>query len=126
VITTLKPNQIFVFGSNTGGIHGRGAALQARKYFGALQRVGEGLMGSSYALPTLDYNPAATYGRYLTQRSEEDLDVSISTFLAFAEAHPELEFLLTKVGCGLAGYNEEFIKPKFASAPKNVVRPEGW
>lgn len=121
MITALLPNQIFTFGSNRAGIHGAGAALQARKQFGALQMIGEGLMGQSYALPTVNL----LSGR-LVQTSEDELDIAVARFLKCAEEHPELEFLLTKVGCGLAGFTEEFMKPKFATAPKNVTKPEGW
>ncbi len=121
MITKLKDNQIFVFGSNTAGIHGAGAAKQARKQFGARSGCGDGLTGRTYALPTVDFR----YGR-LVQRFEVDLDDSIARFLEFATEHPELEFLLTKVGCGLAGFSEEFMRAKFVDVPKNVVKPEGW
>lgn len=121
MITKLEPNQIFVFGSNTAGINGAGAAKQAQRDFGAKRGIGEGLMGQSYALPTVNL----LSGR-LVQTSEDELDIAVARFLKCAEEHPELEFLLTKVGCGLAGFTEEFMKPKFAAAPKNVTKPEGW
>ncbi len=117
-IKELKPNQIFVFGSNLAGRHGRGAALQANREFGAVYGIGEGLTGRCYALPTLDF--------YLKKRSGVELAESARRFLKCAREMPDTEFLLTKVGCGLAGYSEEMMKEMFVDAPPNVVKPEGW
>ena len=120
MITELKPNEIFVFGSNTAGRHGAGAALCARLDFGARYGIGEGLTGQCYALPTLDAN--------LQKRTREDLYESVRQFYLCAQRNPHLIFLLTKVGCGLAGYGEDFMKGLFESMPRlpNVRRPEGW
>ena len=122
MITTLKENEIFVFGSNLAGRHGRGAALQARLKFGAENGVGEGLTGMCYALPKLDEN--------LKQLSSRELRDHIADFLDTADLNPFHTFLLTKVGCGLAGYDEEYIKSLFGEFrdcwPSNVIRPEGW
>lgn len=120
MITKLEPNQIFVFGSNTAGRHGRGAALQAMRDFGAVYGVGEGITGQCYALPTLDSN--------LQQLPESELVESICNFLNTADDHPELTFLLTKVGCGLAGYDESYIRDIFhlLLPPTNVIMPDGW
>ena len=120
MITKLEPNQIFVFGSNKMGRHGAGAALQAHTQFGAEYYVGEGLTGQCYALPTLDAK--------LRKLSYSDLVLRIDNFIYTAEQHPELTFLLTKVGCGLAGYDEDYIKNIFRkmTIPANVVMPEGW
>lgn len=127
MITKLNENEIFVFGSNTTGHHGKGAAKQARNQLGAKQGVGEGLTGRCYALPTLN--------AYFRQRTEVELIESIREFYQCATDHPELTFLLTKVGCGLAGYDEEFIKGLFYAPvlflqaprpPTNIVWPDGW
>lgn len=133
MITELKPNEIFVFGSNTAGIHGRGAAKQAVEHFGAQRRIGEGLTGQCYALPTLDAHSGEE--RFLTQRTEVELIESIRLFYQCCADNPEKTFLLTKVGCGLAGYTEEYMKYLFSAPvlflcapgpPSNIVWPEGW
>ena len=109
---------IFVFGSNLSGIHGAGAARDARRLFGAELGVGEGLTGNSYAIPTKD--------RRLKTRSLDDIKVSVDTFLQFARSHPEMKFTVTKIGCGLAGYTEDVIAPMFVTAPDNCTLPTGW
>lgn len=118
MITALKPTQIFVFGSNMAGSHGGGAARQAWMMFGAEQGVGEGVTGKCYAFPTLTEN--------FEQCSNTQLKASRLKFYQYANAHPELEFLLTKVGCGIAGFNEDSMKKLFKNAPKNVIKPEDW
>jgi hypothetical protein len=118
MITHLKPNEIFVFGSNLGGRHAGGAARLAAERFGAEEGVGEGLTGQSYAFPTL-----TTSFEMVSPRA---LEASRDRFFATARAHPEKTFLLTKVGCGIAGFSEDQIRPLFQNAPENVVLPEGW
>lgn len=122
-IDTLDLNEVFVFGSNTAGRHGRGAALIAFQKFGAVQGKGEGLYGKSYALPTLDGN--------LKQRTYRELSGSVSRFLRYCDRHPELTFYLTKVGCGLAGYPEWFMRGLFveditSNFPANLILPQEW
>ena len=123
-ITQLRPNEVFVFGSNTKGIHGSGAARTAQVRFGAKRGLGEGFSGQSYAFPTLSAD--SRRGFHLEKRTDDELIESANKFLDFAEAHPEMTFLLTKVGCGLAGYPEEDMKALFDNTPPNVVKPEGW
>jgi hypothetical protein len=113
-----ESGQIFVFGSNLAGIHGAGAALYARKHLGALQRVGEGLMGHSYALPTKDEN--------IETLSLKSIEQHVCTFLRFARSAPEETFFVTRIGCGLAGFTDEQIAPHFADAPPNCILPPGW
>jgi hypothetical protein len=115
-ITTLKPYEIFVFGSNLAGIHGAGAAKQARNQFGAEMGVGEGLTGQCYALPTLDTD--------LEQRSLEHIQASVERFFQQARNWRHKTFLVTPVGCGLAGFNPEQIAPLFKHAPPNCILPE--
>ena len=109
---------IFVFGSNLAGRHGKGAALSALHEHGAIYGQGEGRQGNSYALPTKDWD--------LRPLSLLSIDLSVEHFLEYAEAHPELEFNVTRVGCGLAGYADEEIRPMFKDAPANCRLPEGW
>lgn len=110
-ITSLKPNQIFVFGSNIHGQHGGGAAAFAHKKFGAEWGVGEGLTGQCYALPTME--------------GEDSFRRAVRTFTICACEHPELTFLVTEVGCGIAGYTPEEVAPWFEIVAKqeNVFLP---
>lgn len=125
-VTKLGHNQIFVFGSNTAGVHGKGAAKTARDKFGAQKGVAEGRTGNCYAIPTRVY-----LGRdeeHWKVRFEPvplvDIMRSVFNFLRYAHEHPELEFLVTKLGCGYAGYNAADIKPFFTEdCPPNVVLP---
>jgi hypothetical protein len=118
VIERVGPHEIFVFGSNLAGRHGAGAARYALDHFGAQYGQGEGLQGHSYALPTL--------GSELEQLSAAGLAYYALRFYHTAADNPSLTFLLTKVGCGLAGYPESAMKWFFRFTPPNVVKPEGW
>lgn len=112
LITELRPGQVIVIGSNQFGLHISGAALYAHQHFGLRWGVGEGLSGQAYALPTME-GPAL-------------LRVAVRRFTDYAELSHDLLFLLTKVGCGIAGYPEDAVSPLFADAPVNVLRPPGW
>jgi len=118
MITALKHNQIFVFGSNLAGSHAGGAAWQAWTMFGAEQGVGEGPTGKCYAFPTLTED--------FKQVSNTQLKASRLKLYKYAEAHPELDFMLTKVGCGIAGFSENEMRKLFKNAPKNIKKPEDW
>ena len=111
-IATLGENEIFVFGSNIQGAHGGGAAWFAHKNLGAEWGVGEGLTGRCYALPTME--------------GEASLKVAVDHFIACAKEHPELTFLVTAVGCGIAGYTPNEVAPLFKEALtlENVYLPE--
>ena len=102
-INTLGSNQIFVFGSNLAGAHGGGAARIAVEKFGAIMGRGVGLQGQSYAIPTMQggVNTIAPY---------------VDEFIAFAKQHPELTFLVTRIGCGIAGFTPREIAPLFTGA----------
>lgn len=109
---------IFVFGSNEAGRHGKGAALIARQQYGAVYGQGEGLQGSSYAIPTKT--------AHLRALPLPIIATYVHRFLNFAEAHPELKFLVTAIGCGLAGYTPRDIGPMFRGAPPNCILPPGF
>jgi hypothetical protein len=113
-----QPRVIFTFGSNLAGIHGAGAARDARVFWDAQAGVGEGHTGEAYALPTCDVP-----GR---RRTLKDIASSIARFRAYAEQHPELTFYVTRIGCGIAGYDDSDIAPLFDGAPSNVQLPKGW
>ena len=112
-ITTLTDNKIFVFGSNLAGHHAGGAARTARKYFGAISGQEVGLQGQSYAIPTM-------------QGGVETIKLYADEFIRFAKEHKELTFLVTRIGCGIAGFKDEEIAPLFADAMEldNVALPK--
>ena len=109
---------VLVFGSNEAGRHGKGAALYARKHHGAEYGVGVGRTGNSYAIPTKDTN--------IKTLPLDKIEVYVKDFLQYALENNTLTFQVTKIGCGLAGYSEDDIKPMFKNAPDNCVLPEGW
>lgn len=109
--------EIFCFGSNRAGKHGKGAALYARQHHGAIYGQGEGLQGTSYAIPTKDAS--------IKTLPLDVIRLHVSRFLNCARnIRPDLTFRLTPIGCGLAGYKPEQIAPMFRDAPANVILPE--
>lgn len=110
-----KPNHVFVFGSNLAGIHGAGAARAALRKYGAIWGCGIGFQGRSYAIPTKDEN-IKTLPLY-------EIKKHVEQFLKYAKSHPEITFVLTPIGCGLAGYSPSQIAPFFKDASKNVLMP---
>jgi hypothetical protein len=118
---TLPQNrETFVFGSNLGGVHGSGAARVAREQFGAEYFVGAGPSGNSYAIPTKNETiehalPLKTIDRYVQQ------------FIRHARSYEgHVEFFVTAIGCGLAGYTFTQIAPMFKDAPDNCSFPDTW
>ena len=114
-IDALAPGQVFVFGSNLQGHHAGGAAAFALDRFGAIWGQGVGLQGRSYAIPTM-------------QGGVEAIKPYVDQFVAFAEQHPEMTFLVTPIGCGIAGFRPEEIAQLFAGAVAlpNVWRPRSF
>ncbi len=111
-ITSLAENEIFVFGSNLAGFHGGGAASVAHHKFGAVWGQGVGLQGQSYAIPTM-------------QGGVETIRPYVDEFIVFSRQHPELTFLVTRIGCGIAGFTDEDIAPLFKEAlgADNIILP---
>ena len=111
-ITELKPNEIFVFGSNLAGAHGGGAARLAYNRFGAVWGQGVGLQGQCYAIPTM-------------QGGVETIKPYVDEFIRFAMTRPDLKFYVTQIGCGIAGFTPDEIAPLFKDAIKmeNVILP---
>ena len=114
-ISELKENEIFVFGSNLAGAHGGGAARLAYERFGAVWGEGIGLHGQTYAIPTM-------------QGGVETIRPYVNDFVAYAQQHPDQQFLVTPIGCGIAGFDPEDIAPLFegAKAVKNISLPESF
>lgn len=112
-IRELKPNEIFVFGSNLEGQHGGGAALLAYRQWGAVWGQGTGLQGQTYGIPTM-------------HGGVDVIRPYVDEFIAFAKAHSEYTFLVTEIGCGIAGFKPEEIAPLFQDAVPvgNIHLPE--
>ena len=112
-ITELKPDEIFVFGSNLEGLHGGGAAYLAYRKWGAIWGQGVGLQGQTYGIPTMHGGPDA-------------IRPYVDEFIKLAQVHPELKFLVTEIGCGIAGFTPEEIAPLFTEAIpiENIYLPE--
>ncbi|TXM68336.1 hypothetical protein FV229_08095 [Methylobacterium sp. WL120] len=115
---TPPTGTIFVFGSNLAGRHGKGAALTAVRRHGAIPGQGEGLQGQSYGIPTKDERIATL--------SLDRIEWHVIRFVEFAIDNPQLRFFVTRIGCGLAGYDDDEIAPFFKDAPENCMLPAGW
>ncbi len=112
-IDSLKENEVFVFGSNLAGMHGGGAARTARLRFGAVMGQGVGMQGQSYGIPTM-------------QGGVDTIRPYVDDFITYAMLHPDQQFLVTPIGCGIAGFDAEDIAPLFEEARgvKNISLPE--
>ncbi|MEL5893933.1 hypothetical protein AAE250_10550 [Bacteroides sp. GD17] len=112
-ITELNPGEIFVFGSNLEGAHGGGAALLAWRKWGAVWGQGTGLQGQTYGIPTMHGGTKA-------------IKPYVDEFIHFAQAHPEMTFLVTEIGCGIAGFTPAQIAPLFEAATDvpNIYLPQ--
>lgn len=109
-------SEIFVFGSNLAGRHGKGAALHARQHHGAIYGQAFGLQGNSFAIPTKDEG--------LKTLPMWRIEAFVKLFLDSARMISARTFRLTPIGCGLAGYSPKQIAPMFANAPANVLLPD--
>jgi len=114
-------SRIFVFGSNTEGRHGIGAAKFAVEHYGAIYGQAEGLQGSSYGIPTRDGRP-----RKITSLPLSTITFHVVRFILFARSRPDLRFNVTRIGCGKAGFQDLDMAPLFYGAPDNCDLPEGW
>ena len=114
-INNLKPNEIFVFGSNLDGMHGGGAARVAYNNFGAIWGQGVGLQGQSYGIPTM-------------HGDIDDIKPYVDEFINFAKSHTELKFLVTRIGCGIAGFTDKEMAPLFKDAIEieNIYLPKSF
>ena len=114
-VTALAENEIFVFGSNLQVMHGGGAARAAYDKFGAVWGEGVGLHGKTYAIPTM-------------HGGVDVIKPYVDEFIAFAKEHAKLTFLVTPIGCGIAGFKIKDISPLFAEAleVENILLPKGF
>lgn len=114
-ISSLREGEIFVFGSNLSGFHGGGAARTTHSQFGAVWGQGVGLQGQSYAIPTM-------------HGGVESIKPYVDDFVDFAKANPNLRFLITRIGCGIAGFRDEEMAPLFKGCLQlsNVTLPDSF
>ena len=114
-VNELKEDEVFVFGSNLKGMHGGGAARVAYDKFGAVWGQGVGMQGQSYAIPTM-------------HGGTDVIAPYVDEFIRYAKYHPEKKFLVTPIGCGIAGFTEDEIAPLFKEAVgvENIWLPEGF
>jgi len=115
-ITELEDNEVFVFGSNLKGIHGAGAARLAYEKFNAVWGVEFGSTGRCFAIPTKGYK--------IETLPLKKIEPYISIFLEYAKKSPDKIFLVTQIGCGLAGYKPKDIAPLFKGYSENVILPQ--
>lgn len=102
-IETLKDNEVFVFGSNLAGMHGGGAAALAYRKWGAVWGQGVGMQGQCYAIPTM-------------HGGVDKIKPYVDEFIEYARQHMELDFLVTEIGCGIAGFVPSDIAPLFVDS----------
>ncbi|HLO91290.1 MAG TPA: hypothetical protein VK172_09010 [Lentimicrobium sp.] len=114
-ISSPKPDEVFVFGSNLAGMHAGGAARVALNKFGAIYGQGVGLQGQSYAIPSM-------------QGGVETIAPYVDEFIEFAQSNPQKFFYVTRIGCGIAGFTDKEIAPLFRNAleVKNICLPEAF
>lgn len=119
-ITALFQNEVFVFGSNTAGRHGKGAAKHAMIHFGAKYGIGMGRTGQCYAIATKD--------DMMKPFPPQAIGIQVREFMRYVREHPDLEFFVTQLGCGLAGYSPSDIAPLFfrEEIPANVSLPQSF
>lgn len=120
-ITKLEYDEIFVFGSNLSGLHAGGAARIAHQVFGAKWGVGYGLTGKTYAIPTKSHSIRRTL-------LVGEIKPYVDMFIDFASDNTQFKFLVTEIGCGLAGLKVEQVAPLFERAMKvgNIHLPESF
>lgn len=114
-VDRLGDNEIFVFGSNLRGMHGGGAARVAFDEFGAEWGVGVGRTGQTYAIPTM-------------HGGVEEIRPYVDEFVKYATENPNLRFLVTRIGCGIAGFSDEEMAPLFENCKNldNVCLPNSF
>lgn len=114
-ITELSMCEVFVFGSNLEGQHLGGAARMAYDRFGAEWGVGAGATGKCYAIPTM-------------HGGVEAIKPYVDDFVEYVKCHPNNRFLVTRIGCGIAGFSDKEIAPLFQEVKDtpNVCLPKEW
>lgn len=117
-IDKLEDDEVFVFGSNTEGMHAGGVARMAMNW-GAIYGKAFGLQGKTFAIPTVDYTRSG-------KMSIDEIKKYVDEFLDFTIKNKDKKFLVTEIGCGIAGFKVSEIAPLFRKALEysNVYLPE--
>lgn len=118
IVKNLPEDTVFVFGSNMAGQHAGGAARTALEHFGAMQGVGRGWSGQSYAIPTMN--------EHLQQMPLSQIQHYIDDFKIYTKNHAKMTYFITSIGCGVAGYKTEEIAPMFKGISHNVIFPHSF
>lgn len=126
LVNNLKPTDVFVFGSNIDGIHGRGAAKDAVDHYGAIRYRGHGMQGNAYAIPTRGRHRYIDGKHIFDDLSLGSIRVYVNTFLDVARSRKALTFYVTAIGCGNAGFTAAQIAPLFQGAPSNCLFDPSW
>lgn len=113
IITELKPNEIFVFGSNKNGYHAGGAAKIALDSFGAIWGIANGFQGQSYAIPTLS--------KKMEKMPLISIQNQLEILVWIAERMPTVTFYLTDIGCGIAGFKIDELESILPKLPLNII-----
>lgn len=125
-VAHLQSNEVYVFGANKKGVHGRGSALHARS-FGAKIGVGKGHVGQTYGIPTRDCHPIPGSKKlHFTNLSLQEIKIYVDEFIEYAARNSQLTFLVVKIGTNNAGYQTKDIAPLFIEAMRyqNIILPE--
>ena len=115
IVKNLAEDTIFVFGSNMAGQHAGGAARTALEHFGAMNGIGRGWAGQSFAIPTMN--------EHLQQMPLSQIQHYVDDFKIYTKNHPKTKYFITSIGCGVAGYKVEEIAPMFKGISSNVIFP---
>ena len=126
LITKLRPGHVFVFGSNSRGVHGSGSAKTAHRYFGARYGQAFGLQGNSYGIPTRTYLDRKTNNSMFEDIPLKQIQSTVQLFFKDVSLNPHLTFVLTRIGCGFAGYDDSQIAPLFSNPLNNMIVPKLW
>lgn len=126
MIRSLRDDQILVVGTNSRGIHGAGAAKTAHRYFGAKYGQAFGLQGRAYGIPTRFYLDRKENNSLFKDIPLKQIKTSVELFFKDAAKMPHLTFVITRIGCGFAGYEDKDIAPLFSNPLNNMVLPQEW
>lgn len=125
-IRRLPENHILLFSSNTRGAHGAGLAKDAHSFFGAKYGQSFGFQGQCYAVPTRIYHTRKVNNSMFENMTLKAIGQHVKLFFEDAKKNPHLVFVITRIGCGLAGYTDEDIAPFFTNPLSNMVLPMEW
>ena len=125
-IRKLPEDYILTVGTNSRGVHDTGSAKTAHRYFGAKYGQAFGLQGNSYGIPTRTYLDRKTNNSMFEDIPLKHIQSTVKLFFKDASLNPHLTFVLTRIGCGFAGYDDSQIAPLFNNPLSNMIVPKAW